>query len=223
MRSRCHSRHPCHQYCRELFLVFVAANAGTPFGDCARIGYIATETVPVETLADLIAQRFPGGAPRFALKIDTQGFEDDVLDGLGGQIEHCTAILLEMPLAPLYGEAPDLPTLFTRLTKYNFCCVGLLPGHKNTRTGDAIEVDGLFVREVSDKPAAFPLFTSIPPCLSGEALAQQREVIASWRAAGFELISVNGPSEISQLKLLGLDIEVEPALVRRVGLSWQTS
>jgi FkbM family methyltransferase len=173
--------------------------------------YIGTETVPVETLADLIAQRFPDGAPRFALKIDTQGFEGDVLDGLGAHIEHCMAVLLEMPLAPLYGDASDLPTLFARLVKCNFCCVGLSPGHKNTRTGDAIEVDGLFVRDVSAKRTVFPLFTSIPPRLSCEALAQQREVIASWRATGFEPISVNGPSEIAPLKVLGLDIEVEPA------------
>jgi len=72
-------------------------------------------------------------------------------------------------------------------------------------------VDGFFVREALAKHTVFPLFTSIPPRLSGEALAHQREVIASWRAAGFEPISVNGPSEISQLKVLGLDIEVEPA------------
>jgi hypothetical protein len=56
----------------------------------------------------------------------------------------------------------------------------------------------------------FPLLTSVPPHLSGEALARQRETIASWRAAGFKLISVNGPSEIAGLAALGLDIEIEP-------------
>ena len=172
--------------------------------------YAGTETVRVETLADFIAQRFPGGAPRFALKIDTQGFEGEVLDGLGAHIEQCAAVLLEMPLVPLYGDAADLPTLFARLVKCNLRCVGLSPGHKNTRTGDAIEVDGLFVRDVSAKQPVFPLFTSVPPHLSGAALAQQREVIASWRAAGFEPISVNGPSEIARLVALGLDIEIEP-------------
>jgi len=90
-------------------------------------------------------------------------------------------------------------------------CVGLSQGQKNAPAGDAIKVDGLFVREVSAQHMVFPLFTSIPPRLSGEALAEQREVIASWRAAGFEPISVNGPSEISLLKVLGLDVEVEPA------------
>jgi hypothetical protein len=98
--------------------------------------YIGAEAVPVETLADLIAERFPGAPPRFALKIDTQGFEGNVLDGLGGQIEDCTAILLEMP--PLCGAASDRPTLFARLIKYNLSCVGLSQGHKNTM-GDVIE------------------------------------------------------------------------------------
>jgi hypothetical protein len=56
----------------------------------------------------------------------------------------------------------------------------------------------------------FPLLTSVPPHLSGEALVRQRDIIASWRTAGFKPISVNGPGEIVQLAALGLDIEIEP-------------
>jgi FkbM family methyltransferase len=172
--------------------------------------YVGNETVPVETLGSVIARRFPGGAPRFALKIDTQGFEGEVLDGLGTHVEQCAAVLLEMPLDSLYGGAADLPTLFARLVKRDFRCVGLSPGYKNSRTGDAIEVDGLFVRDVAAEPPAFPLLTSVPPHLSGEALARQQDIIASWRAAGFKPISVNGPSEIARLAALGLDTEIEP-------------
>jgi len=172
--------------------------------------YVGTEIVPVETLGSVIARRFPGGAPRFALKIDTQGFESEVLDGLGAHVERCAAILLEMPLDSLYGGAADLPTLFDRLVKHGFRCVGLSPGYKDPRTGDAIEVDGLFVRDVWAGRSAFPLLTSVPPHLSGEALARQRDIIASWRAAGFKPISVNGPSEIARLAALHLDIEIEP-------------
>jgi FkbM family methyltransferase len=117
--------------------------------------YVGTEIVPVETLAGVLARSFPDGVPRFALKIDTQGFEDQVLDGLGAYIEQCAAVLLEMPLGPLYGGAVDLPTLFARLVKCDLHCVGLSPGHKNPRTGDAIEVDGLFVRDVSTEQSAF--------------------------------------------------------------------
>jgi hypothetical protein len=173
--------------------------------------YVGTEIVPVETLGSVISRRFPGAAPRFALKIDTQGFEGEVLDGLGALVEQCSAVLLEMPLDSLYGDAADLPTLFARLVQCDFHCVGMSPGHKNPQTGDAIEVDGLFVRDVSAGRPAFPLLTSVPPHLSGEALAWQRDIIASWCAAGFKPVSVNGPSEIARLAALGLDIEIEPA------------
>jgi len=172
--------------------------------------YVGTEIVRVETLGSVIARRFPDGAPSFALKIDTQGFEGEVLDGLGAHVEQCAAVLLEMPLDSLYGGASDLPTLFARLVKRDFRCVGLSAGYKNPRTGDAIEVDGLFVRDVSAERPAFPLLTSVPPHLSGESLARQRDIIASWRAAGFKPISVNGPSEIARLAALDLDIEIEP-------------
>jgi FkbM family methyltransferase len=131
--------------------------------------YVGTETVHVETLARFIAGSFPGVVPRFALKIDTQGFEDQVLDGLGAYIEQCTAILLEMPLRALYGGAADLPTLFARLVKCDLHCVGLSPGHKDPRTGDAIEVDGLFVRDISAEQLASALLTSLPTYCSDEA------------------------------------------------------
>jgi FkbM family methyltransferase len=133
--------------------------------------YVGTEIVPVEILGSVIARRFPGGAPRFALKIDTQGFESEVLDGLGAHVERCAAILLEMPLDSLYGGAADLPTLFDRLVKHGFRCVGLSPGYKDPRTGDAIEVDGLFVRDVWAGRSAFPLLTRVLSMPTARCLA----------------------------------------------------
>ena len=166
--------------------------------------HVDTETTPVETLANYLEKRFSGGAPRLALMMDAQVFEGEVLDGLGAHVEQCAVVLLEMPAA-------NLSILFTRLLQSGFCCVGLSPKHKHPRTRDVITVDGLFVRNASIQEPAFHLFTSVPPQLSGEALSQQRDVISSWRAAGFEPISVNGRSEITQLAALGLDIEIELA------------
>jgi FkbM family methyltransferase len=150
--------------------------------------YVGAETVPVETLAGVIARSFPGGVPRFALKIDTQGFEDEVLDGIGAYIDQCAAVLLEMPLGSLYGGAADLPTLFTRLVKSDLRCVGLSPGYKNPRTGDVIEVDGLFVRNVSDEEST--LSKSIPTEVSAKALAQQWNLIADTSPAEAELADI---------------------------------
>src|SRR5262249_14208158 len=128
--------------------------------------YIGAEDVEVVRLADYLRQNFPGGVPRFGLKIDTQGFEAEVLDGTGDLIAQCDLVLAELPLQQLYGGAADLPALYTRLTGAGLRCVGLSPGFQRPISRDAIEVDGLFVRydETSGSDIArmdFPLFTSI--------------------------------------------------------------
>ncbi len=53
----------------------------------------------------------------------------------------------------------------------------------------------------------FPLFTSIKPPADAGELSYLGDCIASWRAAGFTPVAVNGPSEVK--KLQGLDVPVE--------------
>ena len=172
--------------------------------------YTGSEQVSVITLAGFLEGRFPGGVPPFAMKIDTQGFEAEVLDGLGKHIEQCAVLLIEVPLDNLYEGAADLPTLYTRLQKSGFHCVGMSPGYQDPKSRDVIEVDGVFVRDRTLKKSdEFPLYTSIGPRLSDEGLQKQREIIASWREAGFTPISVNGPRECREVNTLNLDIEVE--------------
>jgi hypothetical protein len=55
----------------------------------------------------------------------------------------------------------------------------------------------------------FYLFTSVPPRLSGDELQHQREIILSWRAAGFTPVTVNGPGEITQIADYDLGIAIE--------------
>lgn len=54
----------------------------------------------------------------------------------------------------------------------------------------------------------FCLFTSISPRLALEELEYQRSCIASWRAAGFEVATVNGQAEVARIESLGLDVEI---------------
>ncbi len=63
--------------------------------------YISTETVDVTTVAALVAEHSvdPG---RTLLKIDTQGFEDEVLAGAGDHLDEFAAIQLELSLVELY-------------------------------------------------------------------------------------------------------------------------
>jgi FkbM family methyltransferase len=160
--------------------------------------YVGVEATPIVALGDYLARRFPNGIPSFALKIDTQGFEAEVLEGLGSWSDRCSSVMLEMPLNALYGGAATLPELFARLNKMGFRCVDMTPGHRDRKTGDAI------------KPDEFFLYTSIPPFLSGAALTYQKEVINSWIEAGFTPVSLNGPSEVDHVRAMHLGIEVKP-------------
>jgi hypothetical protein len=54
---------------------------------------------------------------------------------------------------------------------------------------------------------SFPLFTSIKPSVDAGELSYLRCCLDSWRAAGFDAVAVNGPSEIKILR--GLDLPVE--------------
>ena len=63
--------------------------------------YISTETVDVTTVADLV-QEHSVTPRRTLLKIDTQGFEDEVLAGAGDHVDEFAAIQLELSMVELY-------------------------------------------------------------------------------------------------------------------------
>jgi FkbM family methyltransferase len=60
---------------------------------------VATETVQLRTLDSLIKD-FP--SDRIYLKIDTQGFEQAILDGAGEFLKKCVGVQLELPVEHLY-------------------------------------------------------------------------------------------------------------------------
>lgn len=56
----------------------------------------------------------------------------------------------------------------------------------------------------------FCLFTSIKPPANDDELSYLRECVGSWRIARFDVVAVNGPSEIKALRPLNLPIEFAP-------------
>ena len=78
------------------------------------------------------------------LKIDVQGFEDRVLNGAMGHLKHVKAIQLELSLVPLYeGQLTILP-MMQLLNKCGFEPVAFEPGFTDKRTGESLQVDGIF-------------------------------------------------------------------------------
>src|SRR3546814_8621522 len=82
-------------------------------------GYTGTEEIVVRTLDEVVE---PDWRRPLALKIDTQGFELEVLKGAQQTLADIPAILLEMSLTPLYKGAPRFGVLFDVLEGYGYRC-----------------------------------------------------------------------------------------------------
>lgn len=106
---------------------------------------VAHETVQVTTLTDLVETR--GLEPeRTLLKIDTQGYEAEVLDGAGALVGRLAAISLELSFVPLYAGQPLFDDLVGRLRGAGYVIYGLDAGFGDRRSGRMLQCDGLFVR-----------------------------------------------------------------------------
>jgi FkbM family methyltransferase len=107
--------------------------------------FVAAETVPVTTVAELIAARNLNPA-RTLLKIDTQGYEAPVLDGAGSALKEFAAVSLELSFVPLYEGQQLFDELTSRLKGAGYTLYGLDAGFGDPRTGRMLQCDGLFVR-----------------------------------------------------------------------------
>jgi hypothetical protein len=103
------------------------------------------ERVEVTTVADLVTSR--GLTPeRSLLKIDTQGFESEVLDGAGDVLEQFAAIQLELSFVPLYDGQALYADLVERLDRLGFVLFTTETGISDPTTGQLLQCDALFVQ-----------------------------------------------------------------------------
>jgi FkbM family methyltransferase len=108
--------------------------------------YTGTETCEVVTLDAAIERIFSDPTTLFALKIDTQGYEKQVLQGLQRHRAAVRVVLCELSLDELYEGAPSILEMFSVLHAAGFRCVGLSPALIDPKTGRLLQVDGLFIK-----------------------------------------------------------------------------
>jgi FkbM family methyltransferase len=107
--------------------------------------YVGAESVPVTTIVDLVAAQ--GIDPeRTWLKIDTQGYEAQVLAGAGPLLGSFAAVQLELSFVPLYDGQALFDELVGRLNEAGLTMFGLDAGFSDPRTGRTLQCDGVFVR-----------------------------------------------------------------------------
>ena len=108
--------------------------------------YTGEETIRVETL-DAMFDKTCGSARNVYLKVDTQGYEAQVLRGATHSLKRIDTIQVEMSLAPLYAGQALFDDLYADLRSKGYMLVGVENNFGNAQTGQLLQIDGIFRRE----------------------------------------------------------------------------
>jgi len=109
-------------------------------------------SVPVRTL-DGVLPTLSGPSDRIWLKIDTQGYERQVLIGGERALAGIVGGQLEVALRASYQGAAELPELLPLLAAVGLLPVGVEAGYGNPRTGEVYEAELFFARPLDTLPA----------------------------------------------------------------------
>ena len=101
-------------------------------------------SVPLATL-DSIFNFIPLAQP-ILLKIDVQGYEDQVIAGAANFLKSVSWVVMEVSFARLYKGEQDFVSIIGLMSKHGFRFVRPLNFHQSGKSADIIEMDALFER-----------------------------------------------------------------------------
>jgi len=108
--------------------------------------YTGKEEISINKL-DTVFGNFYSEDDRIMLKIDTQGFEKNIIDGAEKFLEKVILLQLEMSLIPLYENEMLFTDMIEYLKQRNFQIVSLENGFFNSQSGQLFQVDGIFINK----------------------------------------------------------------------------
>lgn len=106
--------------------------------------YVGTQAVQVRRLDDLADGLVPRDG-RLMIKVDTQGYELEVLKGATGLLPRVSAIQIELSLVTLYDGAPSAVEAISFVESLGFDVFSIVPGFKDKRSGRLLQADGIFL------------------------------------------------------------------------------
>ncbi len=106
--------------------------------------YISTENIEIKTLDSIFHKWYKAG-DRVMIKIDTQGYEKQVLEGTKESLKLIKIIQVEMSLLPLYKSGWLYQEIISFLKGSGFELYSLENGFTDKDTGRLLQVDGIFV------------------------------------------------------------------------------
>jgi FkbM family methyltransferase len=110
--------------------------------------YVDRQTVAMERL-DQLARQFVPESARVFIKMDTQGYELEVLKGATDLLPQTAGLQIELSLAPLYEGAPTFIEMMQYVQAAGFEPFGMIPVFRDAGSGRLLQVDGFFTRACS--------------------------------------------------------------------------
>lgn len=107
--------------------------------------YIGKVDTPIAKL-DTVAVQYLSGAERYFIKIDTQGFEWQVLDGAAIILKAATGVLCELSLIPLYDGQRLWLDIVERLRLEGFVLWSMQQVFCDNPSGRTLQIDAIFFK-----------------------------------------------------------------------------
>jgi FkbM family methyltransferase len=115
-----------------------------------KLEYIGRETIRIRRLDGIFAD-VTSPCLRPFVKIDTQGFERQVMEGANGVLPSITAIQLELSLVLTYEGESLIEEMITLLRDKGFVPFWISHGYRDAKTQQLFQVDVFFVNERAAK------------------------------------------------------------------------
>ncbi|MBX3042461.1 MAG: FkbM family methyltransferase [Candidatus Kapabacteria bacterium] len=113
---------------------------------CPDADYIGTETIEIKRL-DEVAAEICKPEDNFFVKVDTQGFELQVVQGAGKVLDQIVGFQLEMSLIELYQGEKTILEIINYMDEIGYRIATIEPGWNDPKTGFAMQLDGIFVKK----------------------------------------------------------------------------
>lgn len=115
--------------------------------------YVGSERVSLSKL-DSVSSVYLTPESNLFIKIDTQGFEWEVLEGAHETLKKARGVHCELSLVPLYEGQKLWRDIVDRLDTEGFMLWALQKGFTNSQTGQSLQMNGVFLREGIDDVTA---------------------------------------------------------------------
>ena len=107
--------------------------------------YISQEIVEIKIL-DSIYDTICNTNEMVFLKLDTQGYEKNILNGAKESLKKIKGIQIELAIKPSYNGAPEYKEIFKIIEDAVFKLFSIEEGFEDVNTGQLLEIDAIFFK-----------------------------------------------------------------------------